>query len=128
LIMGTTITCRIRRLDTWVSPYKHPFNNLPPKVEFEMKKIFVLLFVIGMASCQDLEEMNINPNLPTETHPQLLLTKVEWDVFREYRGTGPLYALKMLVQTDGENANQYYKWDRGSFGPYAVMRDISKMM
>lgn len=93
-----------------------------------MKKIFVLLFVIGMASCQDLEEMNINPNLPTETHPQLLLTKVEWDVFREYRGTGPLYALKMLVQTDGENANQYYKWDRGSFGPYAVMRDISKMM
>ena len=93
-----------------------------------MKKILVLLFVIGMASCQDLEEMNINPNLPTETHPQLLLTKVEWDVFREYRGTGPLYALKMLVQTDGENANQYYKWDRGSYGPYAVMRDISKMM
>jgi len=93
-----------------------------------MKNIFVLIFVIGLASCQNLEEMNINPNLPTETHPQLLLTKVEWDVFREYRGTGPLYALKMLVQTDGENANQYYKWDRGSFGAYAVMRDISKMM
>jgi hypothetical protein len=94
-----------------------------------MKNIlgFVLLF-IGLSSCQDLEEMNINPNLPTETHPQLLLTKIEWDVFREYHGTGPLYALKMLVQTDGENSNQYYKWDRGSFAPYAVMRDVTKMM
>src|SRR5690606_12412317 len=101
---------------------------ISPKNESAMKNIVVLILIICLASCQNLEEMNINPNLPTETHPQLLLTKVEWDVFREYRGTSPLYALKMLVQTDGENANQYYKWARGSFGPYAVMRDVSKMM
>ncbi|UCS94737.1 SusD/RagB family nutrient-binding outer membrane lipoprotein [Echinicola marina] len=94
-----------------------------------MKNILVIcLLLVGLSSCQNLEEMNINPNLPTETHPQLLLTKIEWDAFRAYRGTSPLYALKMLVQTDGENANQYYKWDRGSYGPYAVLRDVSKMI
>ncbi|WP_186755734.1 SusD/RagB family nutrient-binding outer membrane lipoprotein [Echinicola salinicaeni] len=94
-----------------------------------MKNILVIcLLLIGLSSCQNLEEMNINPNLPTETHPQLLLTKIEWDAFRAYRGTSPLYALKMLVQTDGENVNQYYKWDRGSYGAYGVLRDVSKMI
>ncbi|GGZ18664.1 hypothetical protein GCM10007049_08650 [Echinicola pacifica] len=72
--------------------------------------------------------MNVNPNLPTETHPQLLLTNIEWDAFRDYRGTSPLYALKMLVQTDGENAFQYYKWDRGSFGSFGTLSNVTKMI
>ncbi|MFC5624495.1 SusD/RagB family nutrient-binding outer membrane lipoprotein [Algoriphagus winogradskyi] len=94
-----------------------------------MKNILVILFLsMVFISCSDLEEMNINPNLPTETHPQLLLTNVEWDVFRAYGGTSPLYAQKMLVQTDGENSNQFYKWDRGSFGPYSVLRNVTKMI
>src|SRR5690606_2688306 len=101
---------------------------ISPKNESAMKNIVVLILIICLASCQNLEEMNINPNLPTETQPQLLLTKVEWYVFREYRGTTTLYALKMLVQKDGENTNQYVQWARRSFGPYAVMRDVSKMM
>lgn len=90
--------------------------------------IVILLISMVLISCSDLEEMNINPNLPTETHPQLLLTNVEWDVFRAYGGTSPLYAQKMLVQTDGENSNQYYKWDRGSFGAYSVLRNTTKMI
>lgn len=94
-----------------------------------MKNILVILLLsVVIFSCSDLEEMNINPNLPTETHPQLLLTNVEWDVFRAYGGTSPLYAQKMIVQTDGENSSQYYKWDRGSFAPYSVMRNITKMI
>lgn len=61
-----------------------------------MKNIVILLAVlIGLASCDNLEEMNVNPNLPTETHPQLLLTNIEWEAFRSYRGTSPLYALKI---------------------------------
>jgi len=94
-----------------------------------MKNIIVILLLSMVCfSCTDLEEMNINPNLPTEAHPQLLLTSVEWEVFRDYGGTSPLYAQKMLVQTDGENSNQYYKWDRGSFDPYSVLRNVSKMI
>lgn len=94
-----------------------------------MKNILTLLMLSTLLfSCADLEQMNINPNLPSETHPQLLLTNIEWDTFSAYTGTSPLYAQKMLVQTDGENSNQYYKWDRGDFGPYAALRNVSKMM
>lgn len=94
-----------------------------------MKKILSYIIVaLGFVSCQDLEEMNVNPNLPTETHPQLQLTKIEWDAFQAFGGTGPLYAQKMLVQTDGESALQYYKWDRCSFGSYSSLRDVTKMM
>lgn len=94
-----------------------------------MKKIFSTLTIfITLISCQDLEEMNINPNQPTETHPQLLLTNVEWDAFQSYKGGSALYAIKMIIQTDGENVNQLYKWDRGSYGDYGTLRDVTKMM
>lgn len=94
-----------------------------------MKNILTaLLVLLGLASCQDLVEMNVNPNQPTETHPQLLLTSVQWDAFRAYKGGAPLYAIRMIIQTDGENANQLYKWDRGSFSDYGRLRNVTKMM
>ena len=84
--------------------------------------------VLINSSCKKLEEINVNPNESTTTHPQFLLTKIEWDAFNAFKGTGPLYALKMIVQTDGENANQIYAWQRGDFGAYEFMRDVSKMI
>ncbi|MEN7550448.1 SusD/RagB family nutrient-binding outer membrane lipoprotein [Rapidithrix thailandica] len=95
-----------------------------------MKKllIYILPFLVALSSCRDLEEINVNPNLPLETHPQFQLTKIQWDAFREKAGTGPLYATKMLVQTDGVNSGQYYQWDRGSFEDFGNLRDIQKMM
>lgn len=93
-----------------------------------MKKIIFLITIILMcASCSDLEDLNKDPNNPTETHPQLLLTQVEWTAFTKFVGTSPLYANKMLVQTDGENSYQYYKWNRGDFS-FTDMKDIVKMM
>ena len=86
-----------------------------------------LLIAISF-SCQDLEEINTDPNRVTETHPQLLLTQNEWNAFHFNFGRGSMYAQKMLVQTDGESSGQYYKWDRGSFGAYSQMRDVIKMM
>lgn len=79
-------------------------------------------------SCKkDLETLNKDPNKPQETHPQLLLTKVEWTAFQEFGGTGPLYANKMLVQSDGENLEQYYKWNRSSFDGFNNLRVVTKM-
>ena len=94
-----------------------------------MKKIifFIFTILVCVTSCNDLEELNKDPNNPTETHPQLLLTQIQWTAFREFQGTSPLYANKMLVQTDGENSYQYYKWNRGDYS-YTKMKDISKMM
>lgn len=79
-------------------------------------------------SCKDLEEINVDPNRVTQTHPQLLLTQNEWDAFRYNSGRGPMYAQKMVVQTDGESSGQYYKWDRWGFGAYSQMRDVTKMI
>ena len=95
-----------------------------------MKKIIysLLVGVILLYSCKDQDLMNIDPNKPTETHPQLLLTKIEWNTFQAFGGTSPLYATRMLVQTDGESEGQYFKWSRGSFEPYASLKQVTKMV
>ena len=96
-----------------------------------MKKIFLIITaaLFGLSSCKkDLAEINVDPNRVTEAHPQLLLTQIQWDAFQYNSGTGSLYAMKMLVQTDGESSGQYYKWDRSDFTPYSHMRDVTKMM
>lgn len=94
-----------------------------------MKKIvfitIITAFVLG--ACSDLEELNDNPNNVPETHPQLLLTNIEWNAF-QVEGVSPLFATRMAVQTDGEETNQWYKWTRGSFGGYSRLRDVTKMI
>ena len=70
----------------------------------KMKKIgilFSLTVLMALTGCQDLTELNDNPNNVTETHPQLLLTNIASNAF-EVDGTGALYASRILVQTDGE--------------------------
>ncbi|WP_320111436.1 SusD/RagB family nutrient-binding outer membrane lipoprotein [Draconibacterium orientale] len=94
-----------------------------------MKKYIIsaILFVWVFSSCSDLEELNLNPNNVPETHPQLLLTDIQWNAF-QVEGVSPMFASRMVVQTDGENANQYYNWNRAGFGDYAKLRNITKMM
>jgi len=96
-----------------------------------MKKLFnicLMLSCLFAFSCKKhLAELNVDPNRPQETHPQLLLTKVEWTAFQEFGGTGPLYANKMLVQSDGENLEQYYKWNRSNFDGFNNLRVVTKM-
>ncbi|MFV0544653.1 MAG: SusD/RagB family nutrient-binding outer membrane lipoprotein [Bacteroides sp.] len=91
-----------------------------------MKKIMVfILSVLLFFSCSNLEEMNLDPNNPTQTHPKLLLTQLCMKAFT--RGNSAMYATKMVIQADGENEGQYYKWSRGSFDPYNDLRNVQKM-
>lgn len=94
-----------------------------------MKKLtlITIIMVFFLAACTELEELNINPNNVPETHPQLLLTDIEWRAF-QVAGVSPMFASRMIVQTDGEETNQWYKWDRGSFGAYGRLRDVTKMI
>ena len=94
-----------------------------------MKKLLFnsIILVLLLSACEKLEVINENPNNVSETHPQLLLTKIEWDAF-QVAGVGPMFASRMVVQSDGENSSQYYKWDRGSFGSYDRLRNIIKMI
>lgn len=79
-----------------------------------------------MTSCLDLEELNQDPNNPTTTEPALLLTNVEYSAFSK-SSTGAAYAIKQLVKTDGESAEQVFKWTRGDFDYYSSLRDVTKM-
>ena len=94
-----------------------------------MKKLTIIITIITifLGACTELEELNVNPNNVPETHPQLLLTDIEWRAF-QVAGVSPMFATRMIVQTDGEETNQWYKWDRGSFGAYGRLRDITKMI
>ena len=90
-----------------------------------MKKI--LLLFLGMwlcISCDSLEDMNVNPNSTSQTHPKLLLTNICMDAFK--RGVDGMYATKKVIQADGENADQYYKWTRGGFDNYDDLRNVQK--
>ncbi len=95
----------------------------------KMKKIFITIAILGglLASCEKFEDINKNPNNVSETHPQLLLTAIEWSAF-QVEGASPLFASRMIVQTDGEEPEQYYKWDRSNFDEYNSLRNVTKMM
>lgn len=97
------------------------------KILFKYSSTMFLMFMIASVGCTKLTNVNINPNESEVTHPQALLPKIEWEAFRTWRGTDPLYALKMIVRTDGEQAYQIYSWQRGSFNQYQHLRDITKM-
>lgn len=90
-------------------------------------KIFIfLIMAVSLSSCEDLD-INNNPNKVSETHPDLLLTNIVTSAF-QVKGTGAMYASRMIVQTDGESTSQFYKWDRASFDAYNSLRQVTKMM
>ena len=78
------------------------------------------------SSCINLEELNIDPNNSTTTQPSLLLTGIAYAAFNQ-SSTSPAYALKQLVQTDGESSEQVYKWTRGDFDLYGNLRNVTKL-
>ena len=94
-----------------------------------MKKLIILIvpLVLALTACEDLQELNENPNNVSETHPQYLLTQAEWIAF-QVEGADPLFATRMIVQTDGEQAEQYYTWNRGEFEDYGKLRTVIKMI
>ncbi|MCL6220788.1 SusD/RagB family nutrient-binding outer membrane lipoprotein [Zunongwangia pacifica] len=96
-----------------------------------MKRLFIYTLIVLLGfftkSCQDLDELNENPNNVSETHPQLLLTEISAEAF-QVTGTSPLYASRMLIQTGEENDYQYFKWGNGSFGEFNDLRQVTKMI
>lgn len=91
-----------------------------------MRKIISIVLSVWMCiSCGQLEDMNMDPNNTKQTHPQLLLTQICMNAFR--RSTDGMYATRKVIQADGENPEQYYKWTRGSYAYYDNLRNVQKM-
>lgn len=63
-------------------------------------KLFMSLALVGAlcCSCSSFDDINDNPNDPTAVSPKLILPNVCESAFS--RGTGGMYADKMVVQTD----------------------------
>ncbi len=91
--------------------------------------LFIVIITASVfSSCRKLADINQNPNLPIAADPQLLLPKILVQMGGEVNTTSAMYATKMLVQSDGESKEQFYKWDRSNFGYFNNLRDITKMM
>lgn len=84
-----------------------------------MKAIILLPFFVVpvlFTSCESFEDMNTNPNSSSQVAPEALLPNVCQGAFT--RGTGGMYADKMVIQTDGHSTEQFFEWNRGSFSMY----------
>jgi len=94
-----------------------------------MRKIFVTICVLlltGLAGCKRFEAFQTDPNRTTQATPDLLLTNIAVKAFNEISLSCPL-ASRQLVYTDGVNNNQYYGWQRASYGDYDNLRQVLQM-
>lgn len=92
-----------------------------------IKVIFGFLLALSVAGCQDLDQLNEDPNKIKDADPYLLLTKVEKSAF-SLQNIDKEYATRMIIQTDGESAYQYFKWGSMDFDRYKDLSQNKKMM
>ncbi|PUZ25320.1 SusD/RagB family nutrient-binding outer membrane lipoprotein [Chitinophaga parva] len=91
--------------------------------------LFALLVAAGLlcqVSCKRFETYQINPNLPTQADPSLLLTTIEQNALSSISPQAGL-ASRYLAYTESVNLNQYYGWQRSGFDAYGSIRQVVKM-
>ncbi|MCC9138922.1 SusD/RagB family nutrient-binding outer membrane lipoprotein [Pontibacter silvestris] len=94
-----------------------------------MNKLKIVVLSLALScfySCQDFEELQLDPNRTTQATPDLLLTNLETRAFNEIQLSAAL-ASRYLVNTDGVSLNQYYGWQRSDFGSYDHLRQVVKL-
>ena len=100
-------------------------------------KAITLIAVAFLANaCKDFDELQIDPNRTSQTHPGLLLTNIQAAAAGNTNNVVPTFrvvsaeamlASRMIVFTDGAAVEQYYGWQRGDFDRYNTLRQIAKM-
>ena len=94
----------------------------------------LVLLVILMISCQNLEEMNINPNGvdPASAHPNLLLSTLVTATGQNYisLGFGDIAGVMQHTQYDGwSGGHNDYQWDNQDWsGYYGILRNTEEML
>ena len=94
----------------------------------------MVLLVILMISCQNLEEMNINPNGvdPANAHPNLLLSTLVTATGQNYisLGFGDIAGVMQHTQYDGwSGGHNDYQWDNQDWsGYYGILRNTEEML
>jgi len=92
-----------------------------------MKKYILILSLLILASCSQVEDLQDDPNRATQVSPDLLLTNVETSAFNTVSLNAAL-ASRQLTYTDGTDPYQYYNWQRAGFGNYDNLKQVQKMV
>jgi hypothetical protein len=91
-----------------------------------IRTLALITLILWTNSCKDFEELQIDPNRPTQAQPGLLLTGIQISTFNVIN-VGAQLASRMMVFTDGVADEQYYSWQRAGFERYNTLRQIAKM-
>ncbi|WP_300685305.1 SusD/RagB family nutrient-binding outer membrane lipoprotein [Chryseobacterium sp.] len=107
---------------------KNNINKADKSARWLTIKSLMLAGVLALTSCKsNLDTINENPNDPASVDPTYLLTYVSKYTF-QVNGDN-MYASRMMIGTDGENAYQYMKWNDASFEIYTKgLLNTVKMM
>jgi len=85
----------------------------------------LLLLACLFSSCKKFSYYQINPNLPTQADPSLLLPNIE-QIFFSTDSVEYDFSCRYLVNTIGADNSQYYGWSRGTFN-YTHLSQVIKM-
>jgi len=94
----------------------------------------LVLFVVFIVSCQNLEEMNINPNGvdPANAHPNLLISTVITSTGQTVVGLGfgDIAGVMQHTQKDGwSGGHNAYEWSNQDWsGYYGILRNTEELL
>lgn len=99
----------------------------------KINKIILGLFAVSMLliGCSDFDELNTNPDTPTEATPALLATRIIWNMAGPDDGKTFGYDYqrgKYIGWAEGASDEQYNYFGRGSFGGYTILTTAKKMV
>lgn len=100
---------------------------------------YILIAIISSTiafSCSNFEDINTNPDKPTQVASEMLATQVLKDTYRFWNPnpndfiSGNLFNKHIAVLETDPNANQYYYsfYPFGSFGAYSRLTDLQRMV
>ncbi|PWN69444.1 SusD/RagB family nutrient-binding outer membrane lipoprotein [Chryseobacterium phosphatilyticum] len=92
-------------------------------------RIYIFLLIIGLSliSCSRVEDYQDDPNRPKSVDAGNILPGIEVNAFNTIKAEAAL-ASRQLAYINGVNAQQYYNWQRGSFGAYDYIKQVDKMV
>jgi len=94
----------------------------------------ILILLLALISCQDLEELNINPNGvdPANAHPFLLLSTILSNTGQNMTGLGfgDIAGVMQHTQKDGwAGGHNSYDWSDQNWGSYyGILRNTEEML
>jgi len=91
------------------------------------------LVVIAAISCSKFDEINTNPNKPTQVSSAMLATNMILDITRDDIGgqkgfMQPFLLGKYVTWGEGQEDNQYNKFGRTDFDRLTLLRNIPSMI